>query len=87
MRVLLMIVGSLLLILGAISMFAPLPGGSLLLALGTALLICTSSRFAHWIQGRRSNNPWLDRAMHWLEERTGARVSDVLTRTRPPEDT
>ncbi len=37
MRVLLMIVASLLLVLGAISMFTPIPGGTLFLALGPAL--------------------------------------------------
>lgn len=82
-----MIVGSLLLVLGAISMFTSIPGGVVLLALGTAMLICSSTRFAHWIQKRRSNNPWLDRGMHWLEERTGTRVSGALSRTRPSEDT
>ena len=82
MRVSLMIVGSLLLALGAISMFTPIPGGTLLLALGAALLICTSSRVVHWIQRRRSNNPRLNRAMRWLEGHTGARVSDARQAAR-----
>jgi len=85
MRYILMAVAGLLLLIGAISMVTPIPGGTLLLGVGGALLICTSETAARWVMRRRSGNKWLDTGMRWMEDRLGKWISDALQRTRPPD--
>ncbi len=86
MRVILIVLGSVLLVLGAISMLTPIPGGFILLGLGTAMLICTSTAFSNWLMRRRERSKWLNGSMSWMETHLGARVSAALSRTRPTKD-
>ena len=86
MRIVLAIVGSLFLVLGALSMLTPIPGGFIPLGIGIAMLVCTSPIFQRWLMRRRQNNAWLNNSMSWLETHLGARLNDALRRTRPEKE-
>ena len=73
-----------LLLFGVISMVSPIPGGTVAIALGLALLICTSKKFTRTIGRLRLQFPQLNTAMTWLEGRAGQRLGNTLRRTRPP---
>jgi len=73
-----------LLLYGAVSMLRPLPGGTAAIAVGLALLICTSKRFARTVGRLRLHVPRLNTAMAWLENRAGQRLGDALRRAHPP---
>jgi len=83
MRSILSIFAIILLVLGLISMFSPIPGGTLFIAAGCALLICTNERAAHYIQKVRTNKTWVNKIMTWLEDKMGERLSAPMRRTRP----
>lgn len=64
-------------------MFTPFPGGTLLIAAGCALLICTSETAATKIKNIRSHKKWVNGPMTWLENKMGERMSGPMRRTRP----
>ena len=86
MRIVLLVVGTLLLLVGAVSMFTPFFGGTFLIGAGGALIICNSARAARWVQHMRGRSSRMDRMMRWVEDRLGERMGDALRRTRPPGD-
>ena len=50
MRVIILIAGSILLLLGVISMVTPIPGGTLAIAVGGGMIICTSETAKRYIR-------------------------------------
>ena len=72
-----------LLVLGLISMFSPIPGATLFLAAGFAILICSSERAARYIKAARTAKAWINKPMTWLEEKIGERLSGPMRLTRP----
>ncbi len=85
MRITLIIIASFLLLLGSISMLSPLPGGTLMLAAGLALLICSSEKATNWLLHLRTRNNKLNRIMGWMEDHAGQRLGSILRQTRPDE--
>ena len=83
MKLILTGIAVVLLLVGLVSMFTPMPGGTLLIAGGCALLICTSEKAAHKIQATRSDKKWVNGPMTWIENKLGARLSGPMRRTRP----
>lgn len=78
-----MVFGSLLLIMGLISMVTPIPGGTLLIAIGSGMIICSSITAAKFIQACRTKFNRFNTAMTWLENKMGDRFGEPLRRTRP----
>jgi len=83
MKIVLTIAGSLLLILGLISMVTPIPGGTLFIAVGAAMLVCTSPRAQAWIRRQRANHERFNKTMGWIEKKAPSAIEDALSRTRP----
>ena len=83
MRILVLITGTILLLFGLISMVTPIPGGTLLIALGAGMIICSSETAAKTIQSWRGKFNRLDKTITWLEDKIGERLSAPLRRTRP----
>ncbi len=83
MKLILTVIALILLFFGLISMFTPFPGGTLLIAGGCALLICTSERAANMIKTTRTNKRWVNGPMTWMENKMGERLSGPMRRTRP----
>ena len=86
MRIVLLVIGSLMILIGAISMFTPIFGGTFLIGAGGALVICNSKRAARWIQQTRGRHARFDGMMRWVEDRLGERLGGVLRQTRPIDD-
>lgn len=82
-RMTLMSIGVLLLLLGTISMVSPIPGGTLMLATGTVLLICASPWFRRCLQFIRSRFKLFNRIMSWMENKMSTRISNILKLTQP----
>ena len=83
-KILLIVIASGALLVGAASMITPIPGGSILIAISLAILICASPRFARAVTFSRAQVPVLNKSMSWLEDRVGRRFGNALRRTRPP---
>ncbi len=78
-----LVAGTLLVLLGAISMVTPIPGATFMLALGSVLLICSSPRFRVWLQSCRAKSPRFDKLLLFMERKAGARLGGILKLTRP----
>lgn len=83
MRVFILIVGSATVILGAVSMVTPIPGGTLLIAIGAGMVICSSHKAAAFVKVCREKFRRFNQLVTWLEDRIGKRLSEPLRRTRP----
>lgn len=83
MRVIILIAGSILLLLGVISMVTPIPGGTLAIAVGGGMIICTSETAKRYIRICRTRYQRFNSIMTWLENRLGERLSAPLRTTRP----
>lgn len=83
MRILAMIAGSALLVLGMISLVTPLPGSSVFIATGSGLMIRASKTVERFTRNCRIRFPGLNRSITWLEDRMGERISAALRHTRP----
>ncbi len=81
LRTLLSGIATFLILIGA---FAPIPGGTVILGAGTALLICTSDFAATCILSVRTRFRRLNNLMAWVEDRVGVKLGDIIRRTRPP---
>lgn len=75
--------GSLLLIIGLLSMFTPIPGVTLLIAVACTLLICSSARMARMLRRGRARFGWLHSGLSWIEEKISPRLTAPLRSTRP----
>ena len=74
-------------LIGLLLLVSPVPGATAMLALGIALLICSSTTAARLLQRLRGNVAWLNRAFRWLENHAGEKIGDALKRTRPLDQT
>jgi len=83
MRIVVLVIGTILLVIGLVSMVTPIPGGTLLITVGGGMVICSSNTAAKYIQTCRSKFNRFDRGMTWLENKMGERLSSPLRRTRP----
>ena len=75
-------------LLGMVSMVTPIPGGTLLIAGGLTMLICSNPTAQYCLMWMRSRVNWVNKAMLWLECKVGTRIQvmgDALLKTRPPE--
>lgn len=82
-RIFLVVIGGMLLLMGAVSMLTPIPGGTFMLAGGMAILICTSPLFQLCMQALRTRFSFFNRMMSWMEEKTGERLGGALKLTQP----
>lgn len=85
MRYIVLGVGALLLLLGLVSMVTPIPGGTLLIATGGGLVICTSETASRRVQACRRRFGRFNSVITWIENKIGERISAPLRRTRPDE--
>ena len=77
------IAGSLLLLLGTVSMVTPIPGGTFMLASGSVLLICSSPWFRRCLQFLREKFNRFNRLMSWMENKMPEKLGGVLKLTQP----
>jgi len=82
-RIFILVTGSILLFLGVLSMVTPIPGGTLFIAIGAGMVICSSSTAARYIQSCRTKFNRFNTAVTWLENKIGDNLSEPLRRTRP----
>jgi uncharacterized membrane protein YbaN (DUF454 family) len=87
MRIVLMILGSILILVGLISMVTPIPGSTFFIAFGSGLLICTSERAANWIRRARTRSTRFNKSVTWMENKMGDRLGGPMRRTRPTDQT
>lgn len=87
MRIVLLIVGAMLLLLGLISMVTPIPGGTLLITFGAGMIICSSATAANYVRVCRVKFSRFNKGMTWLEDKMGEKLSAPLRRTRPEATT
>lgn len=65
----------------------PIPFGALMIAVGLTILIGSSRPFAAFVKARRSRSPRIHRLLGFLENRSPARLRDVLKRSDPDPQT
>ncbi|MFT6222077.1 MAG: hypothetical protein ACJA0C_001485 [Candidatus Endobugula sp.] len=85
-NLLLTIIASIVLLFGLISMVTPIPGGTIMIAGSLTTLICVSPRAQSYIRAMRTRINWFNKAVFWLEEKVGTRISfmgEALEKTRP----
>jgi uncharacterized membrane protein YbaN (DUF454 family) len=87
MRMVLLLLGSVLVLVGLVSMVTPIPGSTFFIATGSGLLICTSERVANWIQSARTRNTRFNQSVSWIENKMGDRLGSPMRRTRPTDQT
>ena len=63
----------------------PIPVGVPLMATALFLLIATNPHAAQVVKALRGRQRWIDRAMHFVEERAPERIAKVLRSTRTAE--
>ena len=72
-----------LIVAGCLFWLTPVPGGVPAMAVGFALLICSSERAANRILNWRINSARFNKAFTWIEDISPTRLADTLRRTRP----
>lgn len=82
------VVGSVLIALGAVTFFLPLPVGAVLLAAGAALLVASSPRVVRWLRRRRARHPAIDRELKKSTDKLPEPAGSLVRRTEPraPDD-
>ncbi len=83
MRIVTLIAGIILLVIGLLSIPTPFPVGTLFITVAAGMIICSSDTAAKYIQTCRAKFTRFDRIALWLENKTGERLSEPLRRTRP----
>jgi hypothetical protein len=73
----------LIILIGLVSMFTPMPGATLLIAAGCTLLICSNARAAAKVKSLRTTKPMFNKSLTWVEDKMGERVSGPMRSTRP----
>ena len=71
MRIIILVLGSMLLLLGVVSMFTPILGGTMMITIGGGMIICSSDTAARYVQVCRAKFGRFNRAMTWLENKMG----------------
>lgn len=69
--------------LGLLTVWLPIPTGVPFLSLGLIVIIATSRSAARMLRNRRRTTRPLDNAIMWVEERSPLRFARILKRTRP----
>ncbi|ORE91233.1 hypothetical protein [Acuticoccus yangtzensis] len=82
-KTMLIALGIVCLIVGAITAPTPLPTGVPLLAIGIVLLVTLSQTARLYVRRLRALSGPVDRGFAFVETRTGRQMSTVLRRTRP----
>ncbi|MEM9634640.1 MAG: hypothetical protein AAGA50_25140 [Pseudomonadota bacterium] len=83
MKLLWWFLAALLILLGLVTVWLPIPTGVPLLALGLIVIVGTSRGAARMLRNRRRNTPQLNDAITWVEDRSPLRFARILKRTRP----
>ena len=73
-------------VLMTLTIVLPIPGIFVVSATGLSMLICSSLRFALFLQAVRRKFPLFNRAMLWLESKMGDKLSKNLRITRLEDD-
>lgn len=73
-------------ILLILSFFTPIPTGTLRLAIGLSILICSSLPFALFMQGARKRFGWFNNLITWVENKLGEKLTAGIRFTRPEND-
>lgn len=68
---------------GLVLLPLPVPAGALVFAAGLSLLITRSDRAARGVRALRLRWRTMDSGLRFLERRSPAWLSNILTRTRP----
>ena len=77
-------------LLGAVSMVTPIPGGTLFIAVGISMLICSSPMAQAYVRYLRTKNNRMNKIVFWLENKVGVRINFIgtaLWKTRPVVET
>lgn len=82
-KVMIIAIGVVCLIVGAITAPMPIPTGVPLIALGIVLLVGVSATARRVLRDWRSRSHRLDHALVWVEDRAHRNMSTMLKRTRP----
>jgi hypothetical protein len=69
--------------LGLLTIWLPIPTGVPLIAGGAFLILATSRQAVRWLRARRRRYGELNRLISGLEDQVPQRVSQVLRRSRP----
>ncbi|WP_051242902.1 hypothetical protein [Stappia stellulata] len=69
--------------LGLLTVWLPIPTGVPLIAGGAFLILATSRQAVRWLRARRRRNLDFNRLMSGLEDRAPAPMAQVLRRSRP----
>ncbi len=88
MKIVINILAVICILFGIVSMVTPIPGGTILIAGGLTMLICSSPSAQYCLMWIRSRVNWVNKLIFWLEAKVGARVKVVgtaLGKTHPPE--
>jgi hypothetical protein len=83
MRVLVWAAAVVLILLGLLTVWTPIPTGVPLLAGGFVLILGTSRHALRWLRGHRRRKMRLDALFTWVEDRAPPAFSAVLRRSRP----
>ena len=83
MRLIALVCGSTLLLLGLVLTATPIPGTSVLIAAGIGLLISYSKKAEQFVRRNRTRFSRFNQGLTWLENHMGERLSAPLRHTRP----
>lgn len=72
-----------LILLGLLTVWTPIPTGVPLLAAGAVLILGTSRPAARWLRGHRKSWLSLNAAITWIEDRAPRKLASILRRSRP----
>lgn len=82
-KLLLDILGALLVAVGLVLFWTPIPVGAIMVPAGLALLIANSSRVRRWIARRRADHPRFDSWIRRTERISPRAARKILERTDP----
>lgn len=86
MSIFIKLLGAIFLLAGLALSWSPIPVGILLIPLGAAMIVATSSHAKKWLHQRRVNNPKLDRWLCKMEGKVPERIARPLHETDANSD-
>lgn len=86
MSVFIKIVGVVLVLIGLALSWSPIPLGILLIPVGAAMIVATSSHAQTWLRRRRENNPKFDGWVSKMQRKSPSKIAKPLERTTPHND-
>ncbi|MEM9170888.1 MAG: hypothetical protein AAGC56_14700 [Pseudomonadota bacterium] len=75
-----------LIVVGALAAFTPIPFGILFIAIGLVLLSTVAPPVRHWLKGVRRRWKWLNRQLRRLQKSAPAWIGDALRKSDPDPD-